>query len=561
MKSMKTLYNLFLVLAIAAFASCENLTDLNVNPNGVDPSTVNPNLLVTTVITQTAQPYLDMGYQGDLAGVMQYVQKSGWGSGLNNYDFISERSWAGWYDNLRNVKHLYERSVTEGMEFQQGLAIVLKAFNFGYITDCWGDAPYSAALNAPNGEQEDLFPVFDSQEDIYMGIIEELKMANTLLSKSADAYTGINADADIIYNGSPLKWRKMANSLMLRYYMRVSTKLASYAKAGIEEIISNASTYPIFTSNDDDATMGYIGSSSGDSWPANTKYDASESNFSRIQLCAGFRDALVGLKDPRIEVWFNKVKVPIKVTTKYDPAPDIIVNGIRYLLPGYLTANNFVIYNKNTWTADLDNGKSLVDTMDYAGIPIASNAAEPYNYNLNPAPTQGGYNVHISALANRYRNASGDMLKARLISYAEVCFILAEAAKKGWTVGSQESWYKKGVEASLETWGVDDSYDTYIVNPGVAYDGTLNQIMVQKWIANWTVAVESWCDWRRTGLPALTVGPRGRRDAMPLRFRYDATERQRNRTNYTNAISKLVQTPFTAQDGNDSSWSEMWLLQ
>jgi len=151
MKSMKTLYNLFLVMTITAFASCENLTDLNVNPNGVDPSTVNPNLMLTTVITQTAQPYLDMGYQGDLAGVMQYVQKSGWGSGLNNYDFISERSWAGWYSNLRNVKHLYERSVTEGMEFQQGLAIVLRAFNFGYITDCWGDAPYSAALNAPLG--------------------------------------------------------------------------------------------------------------------------------------------------------------------------------------------------------------------------------------------------------------------------------------------------------------------------------------------------------------------------------------------------------------------------
>lgn len=561
MKSIKTLYNLFLVLTVAVIASCESLTDLNVNPNGVDPSTVNPNLLVTTVITQTAQPYLDMGYQGDLSGVMQYVQKSGWGSGLNNYDFISERSWAGWYGNLRNVKHLYERSVTEGMEFQQGLALVLRAFNFGYITDCWGDAPYNASLNAPNGGQEDLFPVFDSQEDIYMGIIEDLKMANTLLSKSVDSYANINADADIIYSGSPSKWRKMANSLMLRYYMRVSTKLPSYAKAGIEEIIADASTYPIFTSNDDDATMKFIGSSSGDSWPANTTFDASESNFSRLQLCAGFRDVLTDLEDPRIEVWFNKVKVPIKVSAAYDPEPDIIVNGTRYLLPAYLTANNFVIYNKNTWKTDLANGKSLVDTMDYVGIPIASNAAEPYNYNLNPAPVQGGYNVHVSALADMYRDASGDMLKARLISYAEVCFILAEAAKKGWTVGSQQSWYEKGVEASLETWGVGDSYSTYLANPGVVYDGTLDQIMIQKWIANWTVAVESWCDWRRTGLPDLTVGPRGRRNAMPLRFRYDATERERNKTNYITAIANLVQTANTAQDGNDSAWSKMWLLQ
>jgi hypothetical protein len=546
---------------MVAFASCKDLTDLNVNPNGVDPSTVNPNLLVTTVITQTAQPYLDMGYQGDLAGVMQYVQKNGWSSGINNYEFISERSWAGTYDNLRNVKHLYERSLAEGMEFQQGLAIVLRAFNFGYITDCWGDAPYSAALNASNGGQEDLFPVFDAQEDIYKGIIEELKVANTLLSKSVDAYTGINADADIIYNGSPLKWRKMANSLMLRYYMRVSSKLPDYAKTGIEQIVSNPGTYPIFTSNEDDATMEYIGTSNNDSWPANTDYDATESNFSRIQLCAGFRDVLLDLKDPRIEVWFNKAKIPIKASYLYSPEADILVDGVRYLHPDTMAKKNYVVYNKNTWTADLNNGKLLVDTSDYPGIPIASNAGEPYTFNLNPTPKQGGYNVHVSALADMYRSASGDMLKARLISYTEVCFILAEAAKKGWSVGTQESWYEKGIQASLDTWGVGDSYEDYIANAGVAYDGSLNQIMVQKWIGNWTVAVESWCDWRRTGLPALTIGPRGRRDAMPIRFRYDATERERNKTNYNDAIAKLVQTAFTAQDGNDSSWSEMWLLQ
>ena len=94
------------------------------------------------------------------------------------------------YGNLRNAKHLYERAEEEGMEFQQGLAMVIRAFNFGIIADTWGDAPYTAALNAPNGEQEDLFPVFDSQETIYKGIIEELKTASTLLSKSVGSNIG-----------------------------------------------------------------------------------------------------------------------------------------------------------------------------------------------------------------------------------------------------------------------------------------------------------------------------------------------------------------------------------
>jgi hypothetical protein len=560
MKYMKTLYTLFLILILMTFASCKDLTELNVNPNGVDPSTVNPNLLLTTVITTTAQPYLDMGYEGDLAGVMQYIQKNGWSSGTNNYDFVSERAWTGPYDALRNLKQLYSRSAQEGMEFQEGVALVLRAFNFGYIADCWGDAPYSKALNAANGGQEDMFPAFNSQEEIYNGIIEELKTANTLLSKPNEAYSGINADADVIYNGQPLAWRKMANSLMLRYYMRISAKLPSVAKAGIEEIISKPAEYPIFNSNADDATMGYIGSSSGDSWPANTTFDASESNFSRMQLCAGLRDVLLDRNDPRLALWFNKVVTRIKVSTQY-PDDDIVAGGIRYIRPEWLAANDYVIYNKETWVDDVNAGKNIIDTMEYVGIPAAVSAGEPYPYNLNPAPTQGGYNVHVSALADMYRDAAGDMLRARLMSYSEVCFILAEAAKKGWSVGSQQTWYENGVKASFDLWGISGDLNTYMTNSGVVYDGSLDQIMEQKWIANWTVAVESWCDWRRTGLPALAVGPRGKRNSFPLRFRYDATERERNRDNYNTAITNLVETEFTAQDGNDSAWSKFWLLQ
>ncbi len=562
MKRKKIYQNiLLLVFLMVTAASCRDLTDLNVNPNGVDPLTVNPNLVVPTVITATAIPYLEMGYHGDIAGVMQYVQKSGWGSGLNNFDWISERSWDSYYSNLRNIRLLTERSVAEGYEFHHGVSLILRAFTFGYITDGWGDAPYNAALNAPAGEQTDMFPAFDTQETIYKGIIEDLKQANTLLSKSTEAYKGIVNEADVIFNGDPVKWRKMANSLMLRYYLRVSSKLTDYAKSGIEEIISDPNTYPVFTSIEDDATMSYIGTSNSDSWPANTTYDASESNFSRIQLGAGLRDVLVELHDPRLAVWFNKAKVPIQVSKQYAPETDIRVDGVRYIDPDYMAANNMVIYNRNNWVADVSAGKVLVDTMEYVGIPTAYLAAEPYTYNLNPSPVQGGYNEHVSALTDMYRDAAGDLLKARLISYSEVCFILAEAAKKGWSVGAQKNWYEKGIQASLDTWEVGDRYDAYIMNDGVIYDGSLEQIMTQKWIANWTVAVESWCDWRRTGYPQLAFGPRGRRNAMPLRFRYDANEKNRNSDNYSDAIENLVETPFTAQDGKDSSWSKIWLLQ
>jgi hypothetical protein len=557
---MKTLEKILLILAIVVFSSCEeDLSELNINPNGVDPAIVNPNLLLPTVITSTAMPYLEMSYNGDVAGVMQYVQKSGWGSGLNKFDWAEDRNWNTFYNNLRNAKHLYERAEEEGMEFQMGVATVLRAFNFGYIADSWGDAPYTNALNALKGGQEDLFPVFDSHEIVYKGIIEELKTANTLLSKSSGEYEGISPDADLIYGGKPAQWRKMANSLMLRYYMRLSAKLLDYAKAGIEEIVSNTSTYPIFTSINDDATMGFIGSSDGDSWPANTTFDASESNFDRIQLCAGFRDVLIDFNDPRIGVWFNKVRIPLKVSDQY--GNDKIVDGVRYLHPDYLEANNMVIYNKETWVEDVEAGKQLIDTMDYAGLPIASTTGDGSSWNLNPQPIQGGPNVHNSALADMYKKASADMLKARMISYAEVCFILAEAAQKGWSVGSQQDWYEKGIKASFDTWEVNSDYLSYISEDGVFYDGSLEQIIVQKWIANWTVAHEAWCDWRRTGYPELTIGAFGLRDAMPLRYEYGSDERARNEANYQSAIQNLQETAFTATDGKDSSWSKFWLLQ
>lgn len=562
MKSIKVLYKLFLVLTVFGFLSCEDkLTELNVNPQGVDPETVNPNLLVATIISNTAKPYLEAGFNGDVAGVMQYVQKSGWSSGLNKFDWKGERGWGGWFGNLRNAKHLYDRALAEGMEFHEGIAIVLRAFNYGIIVDSWGDAPYTAALNAPEGGQENMFPVFDSQETIYKGIIDELKTANTLLSKPVGEYKGIDADADLLYGGDPAKWRKFANSLMLRYYMRLSSKLPDYAKSGIEDIISNTGTYPVFTSTDDDATMGFVGSSNDDAWPNAIAFDASESNFNRVQLCSGFRDVLVDLNDPRLPVWFNKVRVPIRVSTAYSPEADIVVDGVRYLHPDSMAVKNQVVYNKDTWVADLEADKVLVDTMDYAGLPVGATTGEGYHWNLNPNPVQGGFNVHNSALSDMYKEASGDMLKARMMSYAEVCFILSEAALKNWSVGSQQDWYEKGIQASFDTWGTSDDYSSYIAEPGVAWDGSLEQLMTQKWIANWTVAHESWCDWRRTGYPVFKWGPTVRRDAMPIRFRYGNDEKNRNNTNYLNAVDKLQETAFTATDGKDSSWSKFWLIQ
>ncbi|MEF8845653.1 MAG: SusD/RagB family nutrient-binding outer membrane lipoprotein [Bacteroidales bacterium] len=559
---MKTLYKIFLILAVIAFTSCEEeLTELNVNPNGVDPTVVNPNLVLPTVITGTADNYLNPNYQSHFAGVMQYIQKSGWSGATNDFEWKGPTSWNSWYSNLRNAKHIYERADEMDMDFHKGASLVLKAFNFGYIADTWGDAPYTNALNAAEGGEENYFPVYDTQETIYRGIIGELKEANTLLSQSRASYQGINPDADILYGGDPAKWRKFANTLMLRYYMRLSDKLPTFAKDGIEEIMSDPGTYPIFSSFEDDAGMPYSGTSLGDSWPRNKTFEQTDRGFERVQCAAGIRDVLMGYNDPRLDAWFNPVLVQIQVSEDY-PEGSVTVGSTRYVRPDYLTANNLVVYHPDNWVDDVAAGFELIDTNRYVGIPIASSISDGSQYNLNPAPIQGGPNVHVSALDDLFKKPTDDKLLARMITYAEACFILAEAAEKPWNVGSgsQQDWYEKGIEASFDMWGVD-GYDDYITEAGVAYDGSLEQIIEQKWIANWTIAHESWCDWRRTGFPQLSWGDKGQRNSMPLRFQYGSGEISRNEQNYQTAVARLVETPFTAQDGKDSAWSKFWLLQ
>ena len=555
MKPFRITYKIFFILLVLSFASCKDLTELNENPNGVEPSTVDPNLLLSTVMTSIGTDNTDVGYNGNVAGVVQHLQKDSWSSEFNNYSW-DEKDWSSYYSMLRTNNMAYERAVELGYEFHQGVALVLKSYVFGRITDFWGAAPYTYALNSDEGGEENLFPVFDDQETIYKGIITDLEEAADLLSKDKSEYSDINDDADLFFGGDPELWQKFANSLALRYYMRLSIKLPDYAETGVQKILSE----PLISSVDEECALAYVGSGDDDSWPANTVYDASGSNFKRLKPCTTLTDKLKSLNDPRIDVWFNPVEVPIVVSTLYDD-DDVVEDNVRYLRPEYLEDQNVKIYNSETFKEYREEGYTLVDTSSvYVGLPPSVSSYEPYDYNLNPNPTQGGGNEHVSYLNDIFKDAAGDLLKSRILSYAEVCFLKAEAAYYGWG-GDAEENYNAGVEASFEDWGIEDDYDSYIINDGVAYDGTLDQIMEQKWISGFTTAAEAWMDWRRTGLPDLQTGPSPERDRIPLRYYYGNNEKNVNSANYEDALSGLETTNFSLSDGEDSAWSKMWLLQ
>lgn len=548
MFSIKRTSIIFLGFMLLGLVSCYDLEEININPNGVDPANAHPNLLMSTVVTSTAQRVVSLGY-GDIAGVMQHTQKDGFSSSHNSYDWDDD-NWSSYYSILRNNQELYNKAVELNLEFHQGMALVMKSYVFGLITDLWGDAPYTSALNGEKGGEENIKPVFDAQSDIYTGILADLETANTLLSKSQNSYSDISPIQDVLYAGDVSKWRKFANSLALRYYMRLSAKTPSVAQQGIEKITGDPSKYPLLTLPNEDASLSYPGNSASDSWPANIVFDGTGgSNFRRLMMCSTLIEKLQALSDPRITIWAQPIDIQIIVDENRPAGFDEIIDGVRYVAKDV----------EDQYISTL--GFPINSDPDYVGLPPAwSNV--PQAYNLNPNLEQAPDNPHASHLNDRYKNASGPLLKARMLSASEVHFILAEAAVMGWSTGSSaEEHYNEGIRSSFVTWGVDGDYSSYITNDGVSFDGTIEQIIDQKWIASWSAAGEAWFDYRRTGLPDLKAGIFVKREILPIRFYYSLDEIDFNPANSNAAIGKLESTAFTSPDGNNSAWSKMWVLQ
>lgn len=136
------------------------------------------------------------------------------------------------------------------------------------------------------------------------------------------------------------------------------------------------------------------------------------------------------------------------------------------------------------------------------------------------------------------------------MSYAEVEFIKAELAQRGYISGAEEH-YKKGVTAAIEMWGLEmpvernqageiTSTDAYFDNEHTKYDGTLEIIMLQKYYALFFTDYQAWFEHRRTGLPVLGVNSQMRNGGeMPSRLYYPLNEIDRNNENYKKAVERM----------------------
>ena len=542
------------LILIIQLTACQKLTDLNVNPNS--PVSVSSNYILTYVLLQTSSTYAALGDVGsDVSGAMQYGQ-----SGTNqsaptlNQLLWTPSSWAAEYDALRNIELIHANAIASGNKLFEAISLVLRAFNFGLATDLFGDIPYSEALLA--GKTGLYFPVYDKQSSVYKGVLADLKAADALLGDPTISTYGISASADLLYKGSAAGWRKFANSLRMRYAMRLINKKTDMTALGVDVIAEfNAAVPNAFTSTTDEAFIPYLGTAANTSYPGGLLRTANP-NFT-VKPCKTIVDSLKLKKDPRLYRWV------LPVTSKWDAT----VSGAKTYTNPYNEAQA-VTYAITTNFA--------LDTTLFVGLAPNLAVIDLGNFNRGtaalPSPDNPEKRPWVSFLHGRYRLNSDPLIRMDLMSYSEVEFLQAEAAQRGgFATADPETHFKNGILASMKRWGITDgasgfNFASFYSNPTVSYalaSNKLERIINQKWVSLW-LNVESWFDWRRTGYPNLKTGPVTQYGAaLPLRFMYPLPNLDpAYLVNYKAAVANLVPTNYVpVGQSADHSYSKMWLLQ
>jgi len=493
-------------------SSCDkDFEKININPNS--PEKVSSALLLPNIIRNTTNEIAGNAWGlGNI--VMQYTAKIqftnedryNWGPQGNPYNSF--------YNSLRDINNIIEISGEAKQQNYVGIAKVMRSHLFSYMTDAYGEIPYSEALQAKSGVN---YPKFDSQESIYVGILKELEEANNLIGTSSEKVEG-----DILFNGNLTLWKKFANSLRLRILMRLSDR--QNPSQAMQAIVSNPSASPLFASESEQAVLQYL----QDVPNQHPLFTTRSGSYDEIRLSEKMEDVLKDLNDPRLFAYAQ-------------PTTNSAVGVV-----GPVTA--------------------------YEGVPNGLGDEEALKYSPSGDPTKGGSNF-ISRVGLLWSCTACTPLanpvgyQAILMSYAELQFILAEARERGFiTTGSAEDYYKKGVQASVNYYrarytlinqpGIASRLvvdDTYFAQPKVAYSGTtqekLAKIGTQKWLALFFTGMEAWHDWKRTGYPDIKPGPAAFISTVPVRFMYPGSVQSLNGENYKAAI---------ARQGADAITTRVW---
>lgn len=505
------------MMFIIVLPSCKKgFEEINTDPNGAPDAT--PAQLLAPALRSTLHVNMirNRNFNNELMQVT--VSLSDGDATVFRYEFrrtLSDYLWNSWYIQLTNLKDMYSQAseiTNTSKASYQGISLISQAWVYSLLTDTYGDVPYFESNMAKEGNVE---PAFDRQKDIYLDIFKKLEEANTLLTGAPN----ILASSDPVYNGVVSNWRRFGNSLYLRLLLRVSGKseVSADVIAKIQEIIGNSSTYPIMTSNSQSAILKWTGMA-----PYISPFmSVRAQDFRSPGLASFFIDHLRDWADPRIDI------------STYGS------NGV------------------NRWgISQGSNGFSGVPSGYVPGTGV-SKQSDFYSYE------------------ERATSLQNDQLTGILMNYAEVQFILAEAAAKGWITGSAETYWKNGILNDITYWLPNWPNPTALATPpspsikidspefikymsdadiswGTAptLDEQMEKIHLHKYYALFLVDLQQWFEFRRTGHPVLPKGAGLRNNGvMPARMTYPVYVESANPTNYKIAV---------AEQGPDEIYTQVW---
>lgn len=488
MKQFKIYISFLLVLAISACT--KDFEEINIDPNA--PTTANSGSLLPSAIFGPINPHLNV--QLLLTNqVMQYKVYRNQNE-LDAYDFTSGGStfsafWAAAYKAIRDNNESIVYAQANDLKAYEGAAKILNAFYMASLTEMWIDVPSTQAAMGLDNVQ----PSYDNQSAIYQEVLTLLEEANDLLSKDTE---GFPLGGDVLFNGDVMKWRKMANSLRLRYLLRLSNVGSINTSSGINTIVSAPATYPIIESNDEAAIFDFTGLA------PNT------SDFS-------LRTALGGLSP---SVRFVNVLDGVDPDDDADDDPRL----------GFF--------------ADKPIDPSAVDGP-YVGVQSGTTREVAQG-------TGGNAELFASQFTTKFQDDKG-LLDFVFISFAEVQFILAEARLNDWiATATAQEYFENGIAANFAYWNLNMPAD-FLMRADVTWDDSMERLMEQKWIAMFfNNTLEMWGNHKRTGLPNLVPGPFATtvtNGELPTRVFYPTLEQSVNSANYNAASSNIGGDIITAK--------------
>lgn len=525
------------------FASCSDEYMENMNTDPSKAATIDPNAQLTTAQLQT---YGDLSmveiYRNYLYAFSQQLMgcwnttNYGGRHTLDNNEM--SRIWTSFYtQSVKNVTDARYRTAEDpGKVNINSILRIYRVYLMSIITDIYGDVPYTeAGLGFLDGKYT---PRYDKQEDIYNDFFRELEDASAKLDATKDRVTG-----DVIYNGDLAKWKKLANSLRLRFAMRISNVNQEKAETEFENamiadggVIDNAAS---------DALIKYITVSFSFGQEAYSDYRGNsisqllfgnDPSNNPSYICSTLFNQLYNTEDPRTfriaRCYYDGLMGATSPDNRIDLTDEMLEKGIEFKPrdPG--------AYSWEPWPSGYDSDICKALAVNNPSVKVTMDReVEP-------------------KLANNFLKSDNPGV---VMTSAEVKFLMAEAALKGWDVGGAtvEDLYEEGVRASMDfltdNYGcnvvTEDEFKAFIQNKGMighTNEQKLEAINTQAWILHFSNPNECWANVRRSGYPKLkspeeygfgqflTGGTE-----IPVRLCYPVLESSYNKKSYDEAIGRM----------------------